>query len=155
MQKHPSRNFFAENLSDWSFAHEAAPEECGFTSLRELLAPLNLCDEKMLTDEGLQQYLTRLEGELAAQGVHVDFLQKLPPRLAYRGLLRIQDAPVEIPAPDRPAVKVSGCDGACESCFQLEYCSVAKLVLGRDWPAAVRQGHINPSWSAFFSSERG
>ncbi len=155
MQKHPTRNFFAENLSDWTFSNEAAPEECGFTSLRELLAPFNLSEEQMLTEQGLQQYLAKLEGELIRQGVLVDFLQKLPPSVAYRGLLRMQDAPVEIPAPDRPPVKVSGCDGACESCFQLEYCSVAKLVLGRDWPAAVAKGHINPSWTAFFSSDPG
>jgi hypothetical protein len=83
----------------------------------------------------------------------VDFLDTLPARVAYRGILQLLDTPLEVSDSAYQILHVDGCDSACESCFQLAHCSVAREVLGKEWRIAVEQAGINPSWSALFSSD--
>jgi hypothetical protein len=97
--------------------------------------------------------LNAIEIELLERGVKVDFLDTLPARVAYRGLLLLWDSPLEIGSAPDAVTHVDGCDSACESCFQLAHCPTAREILGGEWRQAVEQAGINPSWSALFAGD--
>ena len=106
-----------------------------------------------LTDVELISTLNEIEFELLQHQIQVDFLDRLPARVAYRGILQLLDSPMAVAASSYAIKHVDGCDSACESCFQLAYCKIAKDVLGAEWTLAVENAGVNPSWSALFSKE--
>lgn len=124
-----------------------------FTSLRQLLAPRELPEAESLSDTDLIALLNDIEFDLLQLRVRVDFLDTLPARVAYKGILQLLDSPVEAADEARGIRHLDGCDSACESCFQLAHCAIAREVLGKEWRLAVQQAGINPSWSALFSRE--
>lgn len=138
--------------NDWTSAPESASAPAGFCTLRQLLqrelpAPAALSETELI---GL---LNAIELELLEQAVKVDFLDTLPARVAYRGILQSLDTPLQRADSSYAITHVDGCDSACESCFQLAHCSVAREILGGEWSLAVQQAGINPSWSALFAGE--
>lgn len=124
-----------------------------FTSIRSLLRPLELPDAESLPDVELIALLNEIEFHLMQKQVAVDFLDQLPARVAYRGILQLLDSPLELDSASSEIKHVDGCDSACESCFQLAHCTVAREVLGPEWTLAVQQADINPSWVALFAQE--
>lgn len=136
---------------DWTSGHSGAALP-GFLSLRQVLQR-DLPEEKELSEARLIAALNAIELELMEHGIKVDFLDTLPARVAYRGILQMLDTPIEAGASPYAVVHLDGCDSACESCFQLAHCSVAREILGTEWRAAVDQAGINPSWSALFSGD--
>lgn len=137
---------------DWTSGLASGPALPGFLSLRRILQQ-DLPDPKGLSEAQLITTLNAVEMELIEHGIKVDFLDTLPARVAYRGILQMLDTPIEAGASPYAVTHLDGCDSACESCFQLAYCSVAREILGTEWRAAVEQAGINPSWSALFSAE--
>lgn len=138
---------------DWSSGcdHDDATGAASFTSLRQLIAPRELPEAGSLPDTELIALLNELEFDLLQNKVRVDFLDTLPARVAYKGLLQMMDSPIALA--DDAILHLDGCDSACESCFQLAHCAVAREVLGTsDWRMAVDQAGVNPSWSALFGA---
>lgn len=152
MHKSDSDEGCTKSPRDWSGG--AIPDrEPVFMTLRQLLAPRELPDSETLSDTDLIALLNDVELDLLQARVRVDFLDTLPARVAYKGILQLLDTPVEA-GPDRPDIlHLDGCDSACESCFQLAHCAIARELLGREWSLAVEQAGINPSWSALFAQE--
>lgn len=137
---------------DWTPAPDSESPAPGLFTLRQLLGR-ELPKASELGDTELIGILNALEVELIGQGVKVDFLDALPARVAYRGILQLLDTPIERGVSPYAITHLDGCDSACESCFQLAYCSVAREILGGEWSLAVEQAGINPSWSALFAAE--
>ncbi|GEM_PF-2052028 len=153
MLKRHSDEDLSHDALDWSLGANGAPETGLFTSIRALIHPRELPGAASLNDVDLISLLNDIEFDLMQNRIHVDFLDRLPARVAYRGLLQLLDSPIDL-ADSAFAIKhIDGCDSACESCFQLAHCNVARQVLGADWTLAVAQAGINPSWSALFSGE--
>ena len=152
MHKRHSDEGCTKSPYDWSGGADPDREPV-FTTLRQLLMPRELPDAENLSDTDLIALLNDIEFDLLQARVRVDFLDSLPARVAYKGILQLLDSPVES-GDDSPAIRhLDGCDSACESCFQLAHCAIAREVLGKDWHLAVEQAGINPSWSALFAPE--
>ena len=115
--------------------------------------PSELPEAEGLSETRLIELLNGVELELIQHAVKVDFLDTLPARVAYRGILQLLDTPVERNASSYAVTHIDGCDSACESCFQLAHCPVAREILGGEWRLAVEQAGINPSWSALFAQD--
>lgn len=138
---------------DWtSDASGIGMPAAGFITLRQILQR-ELPEAESLSDTRLIALLNALELDLIEHGVKADFLDTLPARVAYRGILQSLDTPIEQGSEAGAISHLDGCDSACESCFQLAHCSVAREILGAEWPMAVQQAGINPSWSALFAGE--
>lgn len=142
----------SRNPFDWSQG-KTQDTDPAFTSLRQVLLPRELPEAEVLSDTELIVLLNDIEFELLQHRIRVDFLDALPARVAYKGILQLLDSPLEISDDTRSIQHLDGCDSACESCFQLAHCSVAREVLGSEWRVAVEQAGINPSWSALFDAE--
>lgn len=137
---------------DWGFA-DVPVRDPAFTSLRQLLAPRELPEAESLSEPELILLLSDLEFELLQHHVRVDFLDALPARVAYRGILQHLDSPLALDDDPQAVHHLDGCDSACESCFKLAHCRVAREVLGTsEWRLAVEQAGINPSWTALFGT---
>jgi hypothetical protein len=137
---------------DWTFGETRERVAPTFTTLRQLLQR-DLPEAMGLAETALISLLNEIEFELLQHRIQVDFLDTLPARVAYRGILQLLDSPMEVNASSIKITHVDGCDSACESCFQLAHCSVARDILGNEWRMAVEQAGINPSWSALFASD--
>jgi hypothetical protein len=137
---------------DWTSGTASGSSLPGFLSLRRILQR-DLPNPEGLSEARLISTLNAVELELLEHGIKVDFLDTLPARVAYRGILQMLDTPIEADASPYAVIHLDGCDSACESCFQLAHCSVAREILGTEWRAAVDQAGINPSWSALFAGE--
>ncbi len=124
-----------------------------FTSLRHLLSGRELPAASLLSDIEIIPLLNEIEFDLIQRQIQVDFLDRLPARVAYRGILQMLDSPIEMDLTTFSTTHIDGCDSACESCFQLAHCKVAQEILGTEWALAVEQAQINPSWSALFSKD--
>ena len=135
---------------DWTSGPERESATPDFITLRRLLGR-DLPDPGPLSETRLIELLNAVEVELVEHGIKVDFLDSLPPRVAYRGLRQLLDTPVDRGPSPYAVTHIDGCDSACESCFQLAHCSVAREILGGEWRLAVEQAGINPSWSALFT----
>ncbi|MBW8888977.1 MAG: hypothetical protein JF616_14580 [Fibrobacteres bacterium] len=138
--------------NDWTSGLASGPAMPGFLSLRRILQR-DLPDPEGLSEARVISTLNAVELELLEHGIKVDFLDTLPARVAYRGILQMLDTPIEAASSPYAVTHLDGCDSACESCFQLAHCSVAREILGSEWRAAVDQAGINPSWSALFAAE--
>jgi hypothetical protein len=152
MFKRPSDKDLSRDSFDWSFGAAAEHAAPAFTSLRQLLQR-DLPEAEALAETELIGLLNAIEFELLQHRIKVDFLDRLPARVAYRGILQSLDSPVELCESSFKYTHVDGCDSACESCFQLAHCSVAREILGTEWRLAVEQAGINPSWSALFAAD--
>ena len=137
--------------SDWTCREIRNQEPAGFTSLRQILNPRELPDADGLSDLELIPLLNEIEFELLQRRIQVDFLDALPPKVAYKGILQLLDSPIACDEEGFRMTRLDGCDSACESCFQLAYCPSAREVLGKEWRLAVEQAGINPSWNALLS----
>jgi hypothetical protein len=161
MPKNDSLNADSWQGSDWSALEpKAAVLEAptAFSTLRQVLFPRVLPDAATLTELELISLLNEVELELMQKRYRVEFLDRLPPRAAYRGLCQLLDSPLPAPGPVEDGfdlVEIDGCDSACEACFQLAYCPVAREVLGRDWRKALEQAGSNPSWAALYAGDGG
>jgi hypothetical protein len=153
MLKRHSDEDLTRNHFDWTCGPERERLAPAFTSLRRLLQARALPAAEALSETKVIGLLNEIEFELIQHQVQVDFLDTLPARVAYRGILQLLDSPIEVDASSYKITHVDGCDSACESCFQLAHCSVAREVLGNEWRVAVEQAGINPSWSALFAQE--
>jgi len=145
-------DFSKSNLptsSDWC-ATPASTEADHFLTLRELIFPQALLDTDAVSDMELPSLLNALEMNLLERQVRLDFLDRLPARIAYKGLLQLLDTPLPRPRHPLEVLHVDGCDSACESCFQLAYCGLAKEFLGESWHVALEHAGTNPSWTALF-----
>ncbi|MDB5104023.1 MAG: hypothetical protein JWP91_1712 [Fibrobacteres bacterium] len=138
---------------DWTFGETRERVAPAFTTLRQMLLPRELPEAGSLPETAIISLLNEIEFDLMQNRVRVDFLDTLPARVAYRGILQLLDSPLEVNASSFKITHIDGCDSACESCFQLAHCSVAREVLGNEWRVAVEQAGINPSWSALFAQE--
>lgn len=147
-----SDNGRSDPTQDWSFWPDAESATPAFTTLRQLLQR-DLPEAEGLGETRLISLLNSIEFELVQHHVKVDFLDTLPARVAYRGILQMLDTPLELSETSYRIVHLDGCDSACESCFQLAHCPVAREILGGEWRLAVDQAGINPSWSALFAKE--
>ncbi|MDQ3003311.1 MAG: hypothetical protein M3Y08_18885 [Fibrobacterota bacterium] len=152
MIKRHSDEDLTRNHFDWSFGDNRERIAPAFTTLRQMLQR-ELPDAKGLAETAIITLLNEIEFELLQHRVQVDFLDTLPARVAYRGILQLMDSPLKVDASSYKITHIDGCDSACESCFQLAHCSVAREILGNEWRVAVEQAGINPSWSALFASE--
>lgn len=140
------------SAEDWTSGPEIDSVPPAFTTLRRILNRA-LPDPEGLSETDLIGLLNGVEVELLEHGIKVDFLDSLPARVAYQGILQLLDSPIETGDSPLSITHLDGCDSACESCFQLAHCQVAREVLGGEWRLAVDQAGINPSWSALFSGE--
>jgi hypothetical protein len=138
---------------DWTCGEVRQESTAAFTTLRQMLEPRTWPDADRLAEVDLIGLLNDLEFDLLQRQVQVDFLDNLPPRVAYKGILQLLDTPIQAAGDSYTIQHLDGCDSACESCFQLAYCSVAREVLGKEWRLAVEQAGVNPSWSALFARE--
>jgi len=107
-----------------------------------------LPDEEQISDMAMPALLCSIELDLLEKQVHLDFLDKMPARIAYRGLLQLLDSPLPRPQNPLETLHVDGCDSACETCFQLAYCSIAREFLGAHWQTAMEHAGTNPSWTS-------
>lgn len=153
LKRHSDEELSQKADLDWSHEAGLAREAAVFTSLRKMLQLREWPAAESLNDIDLIALLNEIEFQLMQQQVQVDFLDRLPARLAYQGILQLLDSPIEIDASSFLTKHIDGCDSACESCFQLAHCAVARNILGKDWRLAVQEAKINPSWSALFSKE--
>jgi hypothetical protein len=153
MLKRHSDEDLTRHHFDWTFGESRERVTPVFTTLRQLMPDRELPDAESLDETELIGLLNAIEFELLQRKVQVDFLDTLPVRVAYRGILQLLDSPVESNASSYKITHIDGCDSACESCFQLAHCSVAREILGNEWRVAVEQAGINPSWSALFAAE--
>ena len=153
MLKRHSDEDLSRNHFDWTCGPDRERLAPAFTSMRRLLRARELPPAEDLNETSLISLLNELEFELLQHQVEVDFLDTLPARVAYRGILQLLDSPIEISASAYRNTHLDGCDSACESCFQLAHCSVAREILGNEWRVAVEQAGINPSWTALFAQE--
>lgn len=153
MHNRHSEEDLAHDSFDWTCrdARDAAP--ASFTTLRRMLEPRDWADPRGLSEVDLISLLNAIEFDLLQRQVQVDFLDTLPARVAYQGILQMLDTPIETAGDAYTIRHLDGCDSACESCFQLAYCSTAREVLGKEWRLAVEQAGINPSWSALFEED--
>jgi len=151
LKRHPEEDLSLP-ASDWTSGPESGQAPPRFLSLRRILQR-DLPAAKDLSEAQLIAMLNAIELELIEHGIKVDFLDTLPTRVAYRGILQMLDTPIEAGSSPYAVVHLDGCDSACESCFQLAHCAVAREILGTEWRAAVDQAGINPSWSALFAWE--
>ncbi len=154
IKRHSDEDLTNQSL-DWTEGTRASLRPAIFTSIRKLIYPRALPEAESLNDMQLIGLLNEIEFDLMQSQIAVDFLDQLPARMAYAGILQMLDSPLELDATGYSVTHIDGCDSACESCFQLSRCSIARKVLGADWTMAVRQSRINPSWSALFSKEDG
>lgn len=138
---------------DWTIGETRERVAPAFTTLRQLLQSRELPDAGSLSETAIISLLNEIEFDLMQNRVRVDFLDTLPARVAYRGILQLLDSPMELNASSYKINHIDGCDSACESCFQLAHCSVAREILGNEWRVAVEQAGINPSWSALFATD--
>lgn len=134
------------STQDWGIG--ASHDQAGFLTLREVLFPRALPDPETVNDMEMPALLCSIELELLQKQVQLDFLDKMPARVAYRGLLQLLDSPLPRPKSALETLHVDGCDSACETCFQLAYCSVAREFLGEEWRIAVEHAGSNPSWTS-------
>jgi hypothetical protein len=149
-KSHPDEEC-TRSFDDWGLA-EVPVKEPEFTSIRQALHARELPEAEGLAETELIALLNDLEIDLLQSRIRVDFLDTLPARVAYKGILQLLDTPVPVGDDPREVRHLDGCDSACESCFQLAHCGVAREVLGpAEWRFAVEQAGINPSWSALFS----
>ncbi len=139
--------------SELQIAFPSSQPSGSFSSLRHLLSGRVLPEASLISDLEIIPLLNEIEFDLIQRQVQVDFLDRLPARVAYRGILQMLDSPIEMDSTSFSTTHIDGCDSACESCFQLAHCSVAKEILGTEWALAVQQSQINPSWSALFSKD--
>jgi hypothetical protein len=153
MLKRHSDEDLTRNHFDWSCGEDRSRLSPSFTSLRRLLQGRDLPGAESLDETALIGLLNEIEFELLQHQVRVDFLDALPARVAYRGILQLLDSPLEVNASSYDVTHIDGCDSACESCFQLAHCKVARDILGNEWRFAVEQAGINPSWSALFARD--
>jgi hypothetical protein len=153
LKRHSDEELSHKSQQDWSCEAGLARETVLFSSLRKMIYPRELPEAESLSDIEIIGLLNEMEFDLMQNQVQVDFLDRLPARVAYQGILQLLDSPIEIDASAFLTKHIDGCDSACESCFQLAHCSVARNVLGKDWRLAVQQAKINPSWSALFSQD--
>jgi len=151
MLKSHSEEDLSMPASDWTSGPGSSPA-LHLVSLRQILQR-DLPDAKDLSEAQLIAELNALELGLIEHGIKVDFLDTLPARVAYRGILQMLDSPIEAGSSPYAVIHLDGCDSACESCFQLAHCAVAREILGTEWRAAVDQAGINPSWSALFAGD--
>ena len=152
MLKRHSDKDLSRPAFDWSCGPEAEGSAPALTTLRHLLQR-ELPEGEGLGETELIALLNAIEFELLQHRVRVDFLDTLPTRVAYRGILQLLDTPVELGESSYRITHIDGCDSACESCFQLAHCAVAREILGGEWRMAVEQAGINPSWSALFARD--
>ncbi len=136
----------APTSQDWGMGQ--TQDHAGFLTLREVLFPRAFPDPDAVNDMEMPALLCSIELELLQKQVQLDFVGKMPARIAYRGLLQLLDSPLPRPKTALETLHVDGCDSACESCFQLAYCRVAREFLGEDWRIAVEHSGTNPSWTA-------
>jgi hypothetical protein len=120
----------------------------GFITLREILFPRALPDPLSISDMEMPALMCSIELELLEKQVQLDFLDKMPARIAYRGLIQLLDSPLPRPRNALETLHVDGCDSACETCFQLAYCSIARDYLGEEWRIAIEHAGTNPSWTS-------
>jgi hypothetical protein len=153
MLKRHSDDDLSRDPFDWTLGDPRESGSTTFTSMRKILGPRELPEADALAETELIGLLNELEFELLQHRIQVDFLDSLPARVAYRGILQMLDTPVELGSSPFQIQHIDGCDSACESCFQLAHCAVAREILGTEWRLAVEQAGINPSWSALFASE--
>jgi hypothetical protein len=153
MLKRHSDEDLTRHHFDWTFGDSRDRVAPAFTTLRQLLHPRELPEAEGLAETELIGLLNEIEFELMQRKFQIDFLDTLPARVAYRGILQMLDSPVEINASAYKITHIDGCDSACESCFQLAHCNVAREILGKEWRVAVEQAGINPSWSALFAAD--
>ena len=153
MLKRHSDEDLTRNHFDWTCGPERERLAPAFTTLRRLLRSRDWPLAQDLGEIALIGLLNEVEFELLQHRVQIDFLDTLPARVAYRGVLQLLDSPMETSANSYNITHVDGCDSACESCFQLAHCSVAREILGNEWRIAVEQAGINPSWTALFAQE--
>jgi hypothetical protein len=132
--------------SDWSQVPNST--HSGFITLREALYPRSLPELDQVNEMDMPALLCSIELDLIEKQVQLDFVGKMPPRTAYRGLLQLLDSPLPRPQAVTETLHVDGCDSACETCFQLAYCSVAREFLGEEWSIAIEHAGTNPSWTA-------
>ncbi len=141
--------------TDW-VAKAAEPEALAapgaFTTLRQMLLPRTLPEAESLSEVDLIAWLNELEIELLQKRYRIEFLDRLPARVAFRGLRQLLDSPVAMPEPFE-LVEIDGCDSACEVCFQLAHCPVARDVLGAAWNSALEHAGANPSWVALYAGD--
>lgn len=152
MLKRHSDKDLSRSAFDWSCGPDIHASAPAFTTLRHLL-DRELPEADVLAETALIALLNAVEMDLSQHRVKVDFLDTLPARVAYRGILQLLDSPVEVNESSYRVTHIDGCDSACESCFQLAHCPVAREILGGEWRLAVDQAGINPSWSALFSKD--
>lgn len=153
MIKRHSDDDLSNNALDWTQGALASLRTTHITSIRKLIHPRVLPEVESLSDMEIIGLLNEIEFDLMQSQIQVDFLDRLPARMAYTGILQMLDSPLALDSSAFMVQHIDGCDSACESCFQLSRCPVARKVLGPDWTMAVRQSHINPSWSALFAKE--
>ena len=153
MLKRHSDEDLTRNHFDWTCGPDREPLAPAFTTLRRLLGQRAMPAGENLAETALIALLNEIELDLLQHQVRVDFLDTLPARVAYRGILQLLDSPLEVNASAYTITHLDGCDSACESCFQLAHCSVAREILGKEWRVAVEQAGINPSWTALFAQE--
>jgi hypothetical protein len=153
MHNRHSEEDLTQGSVDWSCREVREDGAASFTSIRQLLEPRNWLSAEAYSEIDLITLLNDLEFDLLQKRIQVDFLDALPPRVAYNGILQLLDTPVAMNGDAFTIQHLDGCDSACESCFQLAYCSVAREMLGKEWRLAVEQAGINPSWSALFARE--
>ncbi len=158
MYKTNSTNNVPPRSSDWSPENRGTQGEDyshSFTTLRQVLFPRILPEPESMNDFQLLSLLNEVESELMQKQYRMEFLDGMPPRTAYRGLLQMLDSPLSVPFDLFQMVGIDGCDSACESCFQLAYCPVAREVLGLDWRKVLEQAGCNPSWAALYANDAG
>jgi len=151
MKRHSDKDL-SHAAFDWTCGPDSESATPSFTTLRQMLLR-ELPEADGLKETELLGLLNAIEIELMQHHVKVDFLDTLPARVAYRGVLQMLDTPLELSESAYRIVHLDGCDSACESCFQLAHCPVAREILGGEWRLAVEQAGINPSWSALFARE--
>jgi hypothetical protein len=152
MFKRDSDKDLSRSPIDWSFGADSGHAAPAFSTLRQLMQH-DLPEAEGLAETALIELLNAIEFELVQHHIRIDFLDTLPARVAYRGILQLLDSPVEMGGSSYQITHIDGCDSACESCFQLAHCPVAREILGNEWRLAVDQAGINPSWSALFAAD--
>ncbi len=136
---------------DWSRGE--SQDASGFITLREILFPRALPEPSSVSEMDLPALMCSIGLDLLEKQVHLDFLDKMPARVGYQGLLQLLDSPLPRPRNAMETLHVDGCDSACETCFQLAYCNVAREFLGESWRMAMEYAGTNPSWTALMRHE--
>lgn len=90
----------------------------------------NFPDESALSDEQIKAQLTILEKFLYRHNIIVDFLDRVPMRIAYQHIREFLFEDMEV-VPGM-GLHLDGCSGNCEDCWQLEWCEPGKGMV-KEW----------------------